>query len=94
MGSRFALALARDGQRLRLDVFKGLEAAGRGSGLPSFSAGRSLLAGRSARSHPHDDDNEDDERDNRGGQWIGREQKRKLEKASVVSSEMPVFLPP
>jgi len=58
------LSLSRDGQRLRLDVFKGLEARLR---LPSFSAGRSLLAGR-PRSHPHDnDDNDDDEWDNRSG---------------------------
>lgn len=78
MGSRFALALARDGQRLRLDVFKGLVAAVRGN-FPSFPTGRSPLAGRSARSRPHDDD-DDDERDNRGGRWIGREQKCKLKK--------------
>lgn len=66
MGSRFALALARDGQRLRLDVFKGLVAAGRGS-LPSFSTGRSPLAGHSARSRPHDDDDDDDDGRRRSG---------------------------
>lgn len=60
MGSRFALALARDGHRLRLDVFKGgwKLPVGRGS-LPSFSTGRSSLAGRFARSHPHDNDDHD-----------------------------------
>lgn len=44
--SRFALALARDEQRLRLEVFKGLRTLPRQ--LPSFSTGRSFLAGRSA----------------------------------------------
>lgn len=61
MGSRFALALARDGQRLRLDVFKGLVVAA--AVFARSRIGRSPLAGRSARSRPHDDDDGDEERE-------------------------------
>lgn len=76
MESRFALALARDGQRLRLDVFKGLVAAGRPR-QPSLvldweeSSGRAFCTISTRRRRRRR--RTTTERDNRGGRWISRE---------------------